>query len=55
MLGASGPAVGEAFSGERLNEITERIIGSSILVHRATDRDCSNRSILPAWSSSSGD
>jgi GxxExxY protein len=36
MLGASGPAVGEAFSGERLNEITERIIGSSILVHRAT-------------------
>jgi GxxExxY protein len=36
MLGASGPAVGEALSGERLNEITERIIGSSILVHRAT-------------------
>jgi GxxExxY protein len=36
MLGASGPSVGEAFSGERLNEISERIIGSSILVHRAT-------------------
>ena len=36
MLGASGPAVGEASSGESLNEITERIIGSSILVHRAT-------------------
>jgi hypothetical protein len=35
-LGASTPSVGEALSAERLNEITERIIGSSILVHRAT-------------------
>jgi GxxExxY protein len=36
MLGASSPAVGEAPCAERLNEITERIIGSSILVHWAT-------------------
>jgi GxxExxY protein len=36
MLGASSPAMAEVTSAERLNEITERIIGSSILVHRAT-------------------
>jgi GxxExxY protein len=36
MLGASSLAMADELSAERLNEITERIIGSSILVHRAT-------------------